>query len=121
MKRLLGVTNIGGRIERDWLHTDNLANDVITTETVQDVEPIIKRNRDKYNSASDSFGKGELHEIAEIPATVIEQKWRESGMPFREVIGGKSDRAVKFWNEILNAPEFRYFRTRPGRVDAKCR
>lgn len=115
--KLLGVERIGGRIVRDWLHTDGAGKDVITTETVQDVEPILERNKRKYNDAPQRFGSGAFHEVADIPATVIEKEIREQNISLRELVQCKTDKAQAIWRKLLNDRDLRGFRTRPGRVD----
>lgn len=116
MKRLLSKEFVGGREELWWLHTGPDGNDRITVESVQDVEPILDQNKREYASAPTRFGDGALHKVATIPATVIEEICRIKQIPFGEMIQGKSDRAQRIWSRLLNDPQFRSFRTRPGRI-----
>lgn len=108
--RLLGTENIGGRIEKTFLDNGKF---VITT--TQDAEPILEANKRSYNDAISNW-KGDFHHVASIPATIIEDTCRVKEIPYREMMQGKTDRAQKAWRELLNAREFRYFRTRPGKV-----
>lgn len=117
--RLLDKENIGGRIEKWWLHTGDDGEDRITVETVQDVEPILDANKRAFNDAPRSYDKSGMTKVADIPATVIEETCRIKGIPFREFVAAKTDRAQAAWRELLNAREFRAFRTRPGRVDVR--
>lgn len=116
MKRLLGRENVGGRQELWWLHTGDDGNERITLETVQDVEPLLDQNKREYADAPTRFGDGAFHKVATIPMTVIEEICRIKKIPFAEMIQGRSDKAQHIWNHLLNDPEFRYFRTRPGRI-----
>lgn len=116
MKRLLSTEVIGDRVEYWWHHYGEDGREKITVETVQDVEPILDRNKAEYNDAPQKFGKGSFHKVATIPATVIEEVCRIKQISFRELMQNKSDRAKHIWSHLLNAREFQAFRTRPGRV-----
>lgn len=84
--------------------------DQFVRERVQDVEGLLEQNKRLYNAAPDKFG-GDLVEVADIPMVVVEQ-WMKEGLNIF-----KSDPETrKRVREKLNSPDFRLFRTRPGRV-----
>jgi hypothetical protein len=114
--KLLDVVNIGGRTEKWYREPDGK----ITVYTVQDAEPILDANKRAYNEAPSTFGKGAFHKVASIPVTVIEEACRIHQMKLAELVAAKTDKAQRVWNELLNARDLRYFRTRPGRVDLKA-
>jgi hypothetical protein len=125
MKKLIHAENNGGKIERWWEHYDNSGNKLLTVESLQDATEIIEANKREYNA---SHGRhGDLSKVATIPALVIENTakgcagvWNTStAAAYREIVEGKTDRAAMVWRELLNAREFRHFRTRPGFVDAR--
>lgn len=120
--KLLSTENIGGRIERWYRDADGK----VVVETIQDAEPILDANKREYNNAPSDFRKGSFHKMASIPAAVIDKVCNE-GLPeagidkisFRELVAAKTDKAQRIWKYLLNAREFRSFRTRPGRMDLK--
>jgi len=116
MSRLIDVIRLGlGRAERWWMHWGADGRKKITVETVQDAEPILKANRREFNAAPARFGGGEhFHKLASIPVTVIEEVCRLEGIPVREMMERKSERARRIWGKLLNGRDFRAFRTRPG-------
>ena len=120
MAKLLGVEKNGHRVDRYFAHYGDGGKALLTVETVEDVEPILEANKRAYADAPSRFGNGSTH-VASIPTTVIEAVCKHTKIPFAEFIKGKTDRAQKAWNVLLNSPEFRHFRTRPGRVDVKQR
>lgn len=114
--KLLGTENIGGRIQRDWLHKDDFGRDVITTETLQDVEPVLEEAKVSYNDSPRRFGRGAMHRVAEIPFTVAEEACRIHKIPWLDFWHQRTDEARRLWNDLLNGRDFRAFRTRPGRI-----
>lgn len=125
MKKLLHAENNGGKIERWWEHYDNDGKTLLTVESVQDATPIIEANKREFNSAHGRHG--DMSKVATIPALVVEstakgcaQMWgTTTAAAYREIAEGKTDRAAQVWRELLNAREFRHFRTRPGFVDVR--
>ena len=84
-------------------HYDD-ADDSMTIEEIQDVEPLAELNKARLN-ASERGWKGDLHMVASIG--IIEyQKLLTSGCT-------KSQRCMKRW---LNDRDNRVFRTKEGRV-----
>jgi hypothetical protein len=125
--RLLGEEKVGALTERWWLHTGDDGKDRITVQTVEDVESVLDANRRAYNDAPQAFGRGAFHKVASIPEVVIgevcrihAERWGcGQAEVFRELMTNKTDRAQRVWRNLLNAQEFRAFRTRPGRVDMR--
>lgn len=116
MKKLLDVEVVPGGVQKAWLHTGGDNRDKLTFETVVDVEPILKANAEEFNSAPTTF-KGDMHKVAEIPQIVLEDMARKHGIPFGELLLGRSDKAKHIMHELLNGREFRAFRTKPGFLD----
>ena len=116
MAKLLHTDNHGDRVEHWWLHTGDDGNDRITIQTVEDVQPLLDRNKEEFNSAPQKFGKGTFHKVASIPATVLEEVCRIREISYMELMQNKSDLAKSIWNHMLNDSTLRAFRTRPGRV-----
>ena len=122
MKLLGAEIAPSGVLEKHWLHTDGQGNDQITVERVQDVAPILKSNREQFNSAPGTFEKkSDIRKVAEIPVIVIEEALRLNHMTLKEFMDQKTDKAVKVWNELLNGRDFQYFRTSPGVVTVRGR
>lgn len=125
MKKLLLTEDIGGRIRRWWRHIGDDGKQRITTETVQEVDKLLDRNRALYNNAP--ARSGDLKYVAEIPATIIEEECRkicvETGekmsVVYPEIMSGRSTRAQSLWRRLLNDRDLRYFRTSPGRVGVR--
>ena len=113
MKRLLGTENIGGRISKDWLHLDDSGREVITTETTQDVEPIIRAT--KQMSDAQVGKRGFMRFQANIPQTLLEDMCRvaaiESGQTTKDVLAevmiGKTDRAQRIMRTLTQGRDFR--------------
>lgn len=112
MKRLLGVENIGGRVQKDWLHIGNDGRERITTETVQDVEPIIKATKVMSDAQS---GRSWIRFKANIPITLLEETCRLAAIDwgvrtrdaFREVMEGKTDRSQRLIKMLTEGRDFR--------------
>jgi hypothetical protein len=115
MKKLMGVESSNGVVERHWMHEDG-GKKLLTIERVQDVAPILKKNREEMNSASRGYGKSDLQKVASIPTVVLEDICVMKGIKFAELIHCKTDRSKAIWNELLNSSDFRAFRTKPGVV-----
>lgn len=111
--KLLGWQNIGGRILRDWLHIGDDGKKKITTETVQDVEPIFDRAKrlTEMNVSRDFRFK------ASIPLTVVDEVctrvapvWGMKPIEvYRELIAAKTARAKKIWRLLCHDRNYRKF------------
>jgi len=116
--KLLGSETILGATENWWLHLGEDGREKITVETVVDVEPYLKRTKAQYASATTDF-KGELHAMAEIPTVVLQEWAKVKGLKFWDMMNPRNEKGASALNELLNAPEFRAFRLKPGRVDVR--
>lgn len=113
MKRLLGTEDIGGRISKDWLHLDDSGREVITTETVQDVEPIIRAT--KQMSDAQLGHRGFMRFKSNIPYTLIEDMCRVAALEsnqavkdvYAEVMKGETDRAQRILRTLTEGRDFR--------------
>ena len=114
---LLSYDEVTGKTE--IYHYDAIENRSII-ETMQDIEPILIRNRADYNSFDENARWGSptrqseetFHHVARIPDVILEQMPAEMRQGF---ISGKGlhGKALLRW---LNDPDNRMFRTRPGRL-----
>lgn len=121
MAKLLGQEKSGHRLDRYWLHTDDTHRDVITIQTIEDVEPILENNAALRSDLPGKFHKRPdtmfAKKIASIPGTVLEEYCRIKKIKFREFMAMQTDRSQRLWNELLNDPAFCKLRIEPGRVD----
>lgn len=95
------MADIYSPIERK-LHYEE-QGDRLIVESIQDVEPILNRNRELQKDKSLTRGK-EMWHVASIPNIVIEQWMKEGINLFR-----KED-----WSKVkakLNDPNYKYLRT----------
>lgn len=108
--RDFGTSRIPG-VKRQWAD-DGEGGGVV--RTVQDVTAIIERNKAMYNH-NDGYSKSrEMRRVASIPA-VTWHKWMvEAGLDARDPdLSAKMEEVIK---RKVNDPDFRYFRTAPGRL-----
>lgn len=107
-RRLLGFDPLTGLFE---YHSYDPATDTTIIESVQDVAPVLERNKALQNADDRGWSPSrELRRAAAIPDIVI-LKWRsEEGI---DVFDPNHWPAVK---RKLNDPEWRYLRTAPGRL-----
>ena len=97
---------------QDGIRTDTYYDpddDRLTIKREQDVEPYLERNKKAYNE--NAGFKDELTEVAFIPNIIVEQWFREGFNIF-----DPSPEARKKLKEKLNDPQYRYLRTRPGKI-----
>lgn len=95
-----------------WVYDDT--DDTVTLRTVQDVEPIIEMNKALYAQTDEKARWGEWNHVAQIPLHILD-KWIEEGIMERDGRGWTfkdNKEALK----RLDDPDFRYFRTRPGKL-----
>lgn len=113
MKRLLGVENIGGRTQKDWLHVGDDGRERITTETTQDVEPIIRAT--KAMSDAQLGQRGDFRFVANIPQNLLEDMCQASAIQWgctlkdalSEVMIGKTERAQRIIRTLTQGRDFR--------------
>lgn len=78
-------------------------------QQVEDVEPLLDVNKRKASDSGRGW-KGDMHHIASIPRVLYEQWWREfGGNPM-------SPENRPRLMQKLRDPEFRYLRTKEGRI-----
>lgn len=82
----------------------------LVIETAQDISDIIESNKASYAQTDERARWGEWAKIGSIPLAVIQDLNRKGFLRGFHIIDQKK---FKAW---LNAPENRYFRTRPGRI-----
>lgn len=110
MKQLMCQENIGGRIQKWWLHYGDYGQEQITVETIQEIDPVfelVKRNSE-YSSKDFRF-KGT------IPATLIDEICKVKGKlwgmntteAYREIMQGKTGRAKAVWKMLLEDRDYR--------------
>jgi hypothetical protein len=102
MKRILD--SYGGKTE--IFHKDG---DKFHIQIVQDVAPYLRQNAQSRGMQKQGW-KGDLHEVAAIPAVVIEQWNKELGDNCLKT------KHRKFLVAKLNSNEFRDLRTKEGRL-----
>lgn len=113
--RLLGEERNGDSIDRYWLHIGDDGNDRITVETIQDVEPAMKRAQ----MLKDHNGKS-FRFKATIPAVVIDNMCRinaklwgiKPGEVFAELMANKTARAKGVWTLLTGGRDFSKFQAR---------
>lgn len=109
--KLLGTEINNGMLDKYWLHVGDDGKDRITIETIQDVDPIIKRVKQRSQTRE---SKDMLY-VGDIPANTINEfcrvlspKW---GLKPREVmselISSKTDRAKSIWHMLLRSRDYR--------------
>ena len=92
-----------------WVHwhLDDLGNKLITVENIQDVNPVLERNKQAQRYYSENPQKGEVREVAEIPM-LIQHKWlTEEGLD----VYSKDPKDVKKLRKKLDSYEYRYLRS----------
>lgn len=115
MAKLLGTERNGAAVDKWWLHTDDFGNDVITVETVEDVEPVFE----KVRAIRDRPKGKDFRHVASIPVTVIDEMCRIHaaiwGISRREVFAelmlGKTDRAQSMLRVLTHGRDYRKFQS----------
>lgn len=103
MPRLLDYDPLSG-VKEVFHKTDK----GFTIQTIQDVEPILNRNKQMLNSDSGNYRNGNYHPVAAIPKVVVEAWWKELGdNPF-----AKHNR--KWLIAKLNDPDNKFLRLKGG-------
>lgn len=92
-------------------HYDD-TNDTFTIETRQTVDDIVEVSKATYNSIDERANwKGDLHLVGRIPLTLFYELQRRG-----EVDADGNVLNDETLAKFLNNPDYRDFRTRPGRV-----
>jgi len=105
-RRLLEADPVTGVVE---YHHYDAATDHTVIETVQDLAPVLERNKSLQNADDRGWSPSrDLRRAATIPDIIV-LKWRNDyGI---DVFNRDHWAAVK---RLLNDPEWRYLRTAPG-------
>lgn len=111
MAKLLSQTNIGGRLEKTWMHSGSHGQKQFTIEVVQDVAPVLKRleREAKHNSFRDFKLKADLpltmiDDLSKISAKTWGISVREA---FSEIMSQKSDRGRKALKLLTEGRDYR--------------
>ena len=102
MRRLISKNPDTGT--EQWYVSDPMEG-IFRLETVQNVTPYLEAAKASFNNTDERARWGEWTKVATIPLSVL-QHLKQQGI-------ADDPKKMKRW---LNAPETRYFRTRPGRV-----
>ena len=109
--KLLGAEQNGALLEKTWLHTGDDGGDVLTTETKQDVTPVIETVKRRSQ-----FGSGkEFKYKADIPLNIMNDICYQTGKLWgvsaadvmQELVNGKTDRAKQVWRLLTESREYR--------------
>lgn len=107
-KRVLDFDPMTGLLE---FHSYDPATDTTVIESVQDVTPILERNKTLQRQDDGGWSPSrDLRRAAAIPDIIILKWRREEGI---DVFNRDHWPAVK---RKLNSSEYRYLRTAPGRI-----
>ena len=103
-KKYNALMGIGSYLEFDH------ATKEVTVGKLQDVQPIIDRNKELQNSFSGYRGK-EMFQTASVPLVVDAELKKKSGLNTRT---GEYDQQK--YTSILNDGDYKYLRTIPGKI-----
>jgi hypothetical protein len=81
--------------------------------THQDVEPILEANKAQYNNSPTGW-KGDIHHVARIPEAMVSSFLKEFNCTYRQLICDPEIK--KKLIAKLNSNDYRFLRTRPGRL-----
>jgi hypothetical protein len=83
-------------------------------QSTQDVEPFIRRNKQRFNEDDGCWSPSrELREVAVVPNIVVEQWLHRYG------INAYSDADTPKVLALLDMPEWRFLRTAPGKLSKR--
>lgn len=97
-----------------WLY-DAVA-DTVTLETVEDVSPIIERNKALYAMTDENTRWGEWSHVATIPDTVLENWIKDGTLQWEPGKRSLSFRDQRDALRALDDNDWLKLRVRPGRV-----
>lgn len=95
---------------RTFYHYDH-ADDRLTVETVQDVEPILEANKRQFDHDDRRFKSEAFNHVARVPLVVLEQWARDKGITYQELMN--NDAVMR---RFLNDPDNKFLRTKPGKI-----
>ena len=87
----------------------------LTIKQTQDVEPVLKKNKELYNLNNGYSQSKDLKRVASIPTLVLEI-WTKEYNGDSNWFALPSDVQKKILKKKLNSSEFQFFRTAPGRL-----
>lgn len=117
MARLLDVANIGGRVQRTWMHYGDQNQRQFTVEVVEDFSKAMKQlKREKALESS----RSSFRLKAELPLTLIDdlakisaKEWGVSVKDaFSELMSQKSDRGKRALKIVTEGRDYRKFQSR---------
>lgn len=117
MAHLLDVTNLGGRVQRTWMHYGDENQRQFTVEVVEDFSKAMKQlKREKQQESS----KSSFRLKAELPRTLVDELAKISAKSwgvsvkdaFSELMNGKSDRGRRALKLVSEGRDFRKFQAR---------
>lgn len=111
--KLLDAEKSMGIVTKTWKHTDGAGNDVITTETTQDVNPTFKKVKELSRGSTSKDFKF----AASIPANVVNDLVYKAAASwgvkpkavFEELMASKTDRAKELWRTMVKGRDYRKF------------
>lgn len=120
MATLLSQAWVGGRLERMWLHIGDDGRKKVTTEVVQDCEPVIDNAK---TLAQNQSRKSMLRFKANVPGTSIEDAARincklwgvKQHEAFAEIMQARTDRAKRVWNVLTEGSDYAKLQARHWR------
>ena len=120
MATLLSQEWVGGRLERHWSHIGDDGRKKITTEVVQDCEPVIDNAKFlAQNQSRKSILRFKAHVTGtsiEAAASIQAKLWGvKQHEAFAEIMQAKTDRAKKVWNVLTEGSEYSKLQARHWR------
>jgi hypothetical protein len=111
MANLLGTEFINGRVEKTWSHIGDDGRKKITTEIIQDVEPVMDHAKMLGENAQ---RRSSFRFVAHVTGTQLEDACRIAckvwGVSFREcfseVMQAKTDRAQGIWKTLTRGRDY---------------
>ncbi|MAA66533.1 MAG: hypothetical protein CL581_17385 [Alteromonadaceae bacterium] len=111
--KLIDAEKAQGIVTKTWAHTNSEGKPAITTQTIQDAEPIMKRaKRLAQNNTSKDF-----RFAADIPANVVNDVTYQAAklwgvkpkVAFEEILAARTDRSKGIWKTLLKGRDYRKF------------
>jgi hypothetical protein len=87
----------------------------LTVKKTEDVNPLLKRNKELYNHNDGYTASREMKRVASIPRIMLEI-WAKEYNGTNNWFGLPSEVRKKILREKLNSSDYRYFRTASGRL-----
>lgn len=94
-----------GMTEEHWFDEDT---NRLTIRRLQDVEETLNVNQRQFNDATEKHGDG-IELVARIPMVLVEKLQRDKGLNWFKSTDAERRR-------LLNDPDYKKLRTRPGRL-----